>query len=98
MQDLVELALNSDPELARTPNTPEGRARVADATRQRALAISQRFGGGGQRPPLRPVESGDRARGGRQQPAPSQEPAQPSTLSDILRQRRASREQARRGA
>lgn len=97
MDDVVDAVLYANPDLARSGNNTENRKQLAEIIRTRASAIAQKFGGGGAVPPLRVVESGDRARRGAAPPAP-EAPPQPTTLSSILQGRREARRQARRGA
>lgn len=90
--DLVQLTLANDQSVQQTPNTPDGRQKLADAVQARALAINQQFGGT-TAPRVRMVEGGGTAR--RQPATPAAEPEGPTSIGAMTKRRR---EQKRTGS
>ena len=95
LDTLVEMTLRAQPALAQMDNSPESRAKLAEAVRAQGLALNQRFAGSANgQAPLRVVEPGrsPRAAASGNQAAPSEGPM---TMAEMSRIRR---EQRRRGA
>jgi len=93
---LVQYLLSTDQTLATLPNSPEGRAQLAQAARERVLGWMQGMRGAGQAPrgqQVPPVETGTRRRA---PAAPRQAPPEgPQSLKELQEQRALSRRQAR---
>jgi hypothetical protein len=93
---LVQYLLSTDQTIATLPNSPEGRAQLAQAARERVLGWMQGMRGSGQAPrgqQVAPVETGTRRRS---PAAPRQErPEGPQSLKELQEMRSLQRRQAR---
>lgn len=92
---LVQYLLATEPSLGQLPNSSEGRAQLAKATREWALTAmqgSRQSGTAPVRQSVPPVETGTRRRSA---PAPRPEPAQPQSMTEFRRARREERRQHR---
>ena len=91
-EDLAQSVMADHPDLYQAANTEENRKKLAELTRTKALGIAERFGQG-RTTNLRVVEGGGRAR----QAAPAvteSEPQNPTSIGELIRQRRAARRKA----
>jgi hypothetical protein len=93
---LVQYLLSTDQAIATLPNSPEGRAQLAQAARERVLGWMQGMRGSGQAPrgsSVPPVETGTRRRA---PAAPRQtQPEGPQSLKELQELRALQRRQAR---